>query len=305
MDQKGEWQELTDEVHYAESDIRVFLYFNKLNVIDFSTLKGYVIYAYPQISLFNSSDSIAFMIPKTKGNIINNIKNKLCSIDFQNKKNEDEIARKGYISKFKIILNYDSLTENRIAAKSYTTLNLGSIVNFISLFHIGDWTSRSFTRDTSYNKYKSEIVVDSINSYIDKRKVRWQFALKIFSREYNWRQKIFGGGFNFLNWYGYYFYGDKTRCDYPHNPFLHVLLYSGIIGLLLYIFLMYKVFYYYIKYIKEYYLIFIFFLTTFFFAFFSGGNPFDPPIMGFFVILPFFIHYVHEKDKSFVKEKDP
>ena len=43
---------------------------------------------------------------------------------------------------------------------------------------------------------------------------------------------------------------------------------------------------------------FIFFLITYFFTFFSGGNPFDPPIMGFFMMLPFFIHYIHEKDKT-------
>ncbi len=126
--------------------------------------------------------------------------------------------------------------------------------------------------------------------------MHWQFARQIFTKEYNWNQKIFGGGFDFLNWYGYYFHKDKTRSDWPHNPFLSVLLYSGILGLLVYIVLMYKVFYFYIKYIKEYYILFIFFLITFFFSFFSAGNPFDPPMMGFFVILPFFIHSIHKQD---------
>lgn len=57
-----------------------------------------------------------------------------------------------------------------------------------------------------------------------------------------------------------------------------------------------KVFNYYIKYIREYPLLIIFFLITFVFTFFSGGSPFDPPVMGFFVMLPFFIHSVHKKD---------
>jgi O-antigen ligase len=87
---------------------------------------------------------------------------------------------------------------------------------------------------------------------------------------------------------------NKTLSDYPHNPFLSILLYSGLVGLLLFIFLLYKVFFYYSKYFKEYYLFFIFFLITFFFSFFSGGSPFDPPVMGFFMILPFFINYINE-----------
>jgi hypothetical protein len=66
------------------------------------------------------------------------------------------------------------------------------------------------------------------------------------------------------------------------------------LGLIIYCYFLYKVFFYYIKYISEYPLLFIFFLITFFFSFFSGGSPFDPPIMGFFVILPFFIHSIHK-----------
>jgi len=127
--------------------------------------------------------------------------------------------------------------------------------------------------------------------------MRWQFAWQIFTKEHTLSQKLFGGGFNFLNWYGYYFQRDKTRSDYPHNPFLSILLYSGILGLILYLIFMYKVFYYYIKYFKEYKILSVFFIITFFFSFFSAGSPFDPPIMGFFVMLPFFIHYIHKKNK--------
>jgi hypothetical protein len=48
----------------------------------------------------------------------------------------------------------------------------------------------------------------------------------------------------------------------------------------------------------EYKMLAIFFLITFFFSFFSAGSPFDPPIMGFFVILPFFIHSINKKIKA-------
>jgi len=161
---------------------------------------------------------------------------------------------------------------------------------------IRDWIKRFISEDTTFYPLKSKIVLSPVsNEFIRDRFMRWEFALKIFVQEYNWKQKLFGDGFLFLNWYGYHFYGEKTRSDYPHNPILQILLYSGIIGVLIYLLFLFKVFYYYLKYIKKYPLLFIFFLITFFFTFFSGGSPFDPPIMGFFVILPFFIHYVQQK----------
>jgi O-antigen ligase len=95
---------------------------------------------------------------------------------------------------------------------------------------------------------------------------------------------------------------DKTKSDYPHNPFLYILLYSGLVGLILYLVLLWKVFYYYIKYMNEYYLFFTFFIITYFFTFFSGGNPFDPPIMGLFMILPFLINSIHELDVKAIEE---
>ena len=158
------------------------------------------------------------------------------------------------------------------------------------------WAAKLISEDTTYYGYKKELFVNKTsNKFSGPRIMRWQFALQIFQKEYNWKQKIFGGGFNFLNWYGYYFRKDKTASDYPHNPFLSILLYSGIFGLIIYLFFLYKSIRYYIKYFREYQIISIFFLITFVFSFFSAGCPFDPPVMGFFVILPFFIHYIHKK----------
>jgi len=162
-----------------------------------------------------------------------------------------------------------------------------------------EWVSKFISEDTTYNKYSANLSVDTItSSFLGSRILRWEFALQIFIYEYDWKQKIFGGGFNFLNWYGYYFNNDKTRSDYPHNPFLQILLYSGIFGLFIYLIFLFKAFLYYIKYLKESWIFFVFFLITFFFSFFSGGSPFDPPIMGFFYILPFFIHFIHTKSKQ-------
>ena len=162
---------------------------------------------------------------------------------------------------------------------------------------IRDLISKIISEDTTYFPYTSNLNDEySINRFGEDRLLRWKFAIEIFSKEYNWIQKIFGGGFNFISWFGKVFEKDKT--DHPHSPFLYILLYSGIIGVLLYSLLLYMAFKYYIKYFKYYPLLLIFFLITYYFTFFSGGNPFDPPMMGFFMMLPFLIHSVHKNDEK-------
>ena len=126
---------------------------------------------------------------------------------------------------------------------------------------------------------------------------RWSFAYEIWKSKYKWHQKLLGHGFDYLEWYGEKFY-DANRYDWPHNQFITVLLYSGILGLIFYLWFLYRVIKLYVIYRKKFGLIFIGFLITFFFSFFSAGNPFDPPVMGFFVMLPFLIDYVHKKDES-------
>ena len=185
----------------------------------------------------------------------------------------------------------NSDTNNSLLIKSDS---LGILKEKISNLNSAEKELTSF--DKEYYPFISNIVLDSIhNLYLDLRLSRWQLAIKIFQDEYNWKKKLIGGGFDYLNWYGYFFYRDINRKDWPHNPFLSVLLYSGIIGAVIYGILFFKVFVYYIKYYKRYNYLFICFLITFFFSFFSANSPFTPPIMGFFVILPFFINYIEKK----------
>ena len=273
LEKKGTWQKLVFSRTCKEGDISVYLYFCKNGVNDFASLKGYVIFAYPECNISTEKDL--------------NKRGEESNIELVNKSRYESTR---------------GTTKSLMADNS----NLLSLVSPLILFRsslfqeqdpIRKFASRLISEDTTYHGYNANIVIDTVkNSFIALRYVRWQFAWQIFTKEYNWRQKIIGGGFNFLNWYSYFFLKDRTKTDYPHNPFLYILLYSGIVGLLFYLVLVFKVFYYYIKYLKEYYLLFIFFLITFFFVFFSGGNPFDPPIMGFFVILPFFIHSIYKKE---------
>ena len=209
------------------------------------------------------------------------------------KKGQNIKSLKGYV-----IFAYPKVIKIELLVKESNFLNidLTNLNNSITLnTYSSEFVNKQETKLDSSSIYATDFLLNN-HIKIEDRTTRWAYAIECFN-QYNFKQKIFGGGFKFLNWYGYFFLGDKTKTDYPHNPILHILLYSGILGVVLYILLLYKVFYYYIKYIKEYYLFFIFFLITYFFTFFSGGNPFDPPIMGFFMMLPFFIHYIHEKDK--------
>ncbi|MGA2406171.1 MAG: hypothetical protein ABSF81_05410 [Bacteroidales bacterium] len=299
LNTKNTWQTLSFKKECnKKNNIRIIMGFWRYNAPDFSDLKGYVIFANPQYEIIRKKDSLLSCTYINKDTIKKNyFKNKNIVTNKKNLPTIEEIDKKFNNALLNSTDNTRIISSSFISFPSFM-LNISNSI-LIDKDPIRKWISNLISEDTTYYGFKENIIVNAVtNSFIDSRIVRWQFAWQIFIKEYNWKQKLFGGGFKFLNWFGYYFKGDKTISDYPHNPFLYILLYSGIIGLILYILLLYKVFYYYIKYIKEYYLLFIFFLITFFFTFFSGGNPFDPPTMGFFVILPFFIHYVHKEDKT-------
>jgi hypothetical protein len=290
------------------------LFFSKSGTIGFSQLKGHVVFAYPQIKIINTNDSISGINSNIKN--VNTIKKSediegsLDNIAFSDQHSRSVLKFTdfpGSENSNRIKYNSDPSCNSTIKLADIHKYNKADLFDFripASLIYfqnidqdpIRKWASRFISEDTTYYKYSSRLVVkiDS-NNFIGARTMRWQFAWQIYSKEYTWMQKLVGGGFGFLNWFGYYFYNKKYQSDYPHNPFLSVLLYSGIIGLFIYLVFIIKVFYYYYYYIKEYPIIFICFHITFFFSFFSAGSPFDPPIMGFFAILPFFIHYIHQK----------
>lgn len=282
LENKGTWQKLTFSKSCKKGEISVYLFFCKTGVTDFTTMKGYLIFAFPESKIISSKDSSE----TDSGSLL--IVTEKPDGESKIKSDKTLISRKyseaGLYSSLHLVNNYAPGIDQDVIRK---------------------WASKFISEDTTYHRYYANIVVDTIrDSFLDMRYARWQFAWQIFRQEYNMKQKIFGNGFNFLNWYGYYFIKDKTKTDYPHNPFLYILLYSGIAGLIFYILLVYKAFYYYTKYIKQYYMLYIFFLISFFFTLFSGGNPFDPPVMGFFIILPFFIHSVHKKDDNYNKKSE-
>lgn len=309
---KGQWKKLEVEFDCNDGVVPIVLSFTKTGVKDFSQMTGSVIFAYPQCFKVNIDDNRLIPVIKDISESWNNHKTGINGLNIQltlpHKASPDFNGHNFEVSKEADGSQFSSQLSSGYKRIKYSSAGIISMPFPGSIFSaiyqdepdpIRKLASKLISEDTTYYPYKAKIIIKPIsNSFIGDRILRWEFAGLIFNKEYNWKQKLFGGGFNFLNWYGYYFLNDKTKSDWPHNPFLAVLLYSGICGLLIYCVLIFMVFYYYLKYVKQYPILFIFFLIVFFFSFFSGSSPFDPPIMGFFVILPFFIHSIHKKEKK-------
>lgn len=314
MNRKGTWQKISITSDCYDGIAHLYLYFSKYGVTDFSSLEGYVIFAYPQVQRIHNTNNInlSSMISwnnsmvKNEKQFMNVFNSNIIDEDntiISKQQDKNHYSNNTKLFEYKIIEASNKIHSepfNKACLMIYPITMAKIIMNsFVDRDPVRAFVAKIFSEDTTYYGYKTNIVLDTItNKVIGGRIMRWQFAWQIFTKEYNWVKKIFGGGFAHLNWYGYFFYGDKTKSDWPHNPFISVLLYSGIFGLLIYIFFMYKVVYYYIRYFREYQILFIYFLLTAFFTFFSGDSPFDPPMMGFFVMLPFFINYVHKKQES-------
>ena len=276
LNNKGTWQKLSLDLSCREGKTRIYLYFSQYGVIDFSNLKGKVIFSYPQVTVTKTEDR-QHLLSELSG-----------SISLFSPGQISAIHVKQYIS-----------TYMAHAYQPLITLLSGTIQTTADRDPLRSWISRVFSEDTTYYGYHASITVDTLRStFLSERLDRWEFAWQLFIREYNWKKKLIGDGFDHLNWYGYYFYGDKTQSDWPHNPFLSILLYSGIIGLIIYILFIYRVVYYYLLYFKEYGVLFLYFLLTYYFAFFSGETPFDPPILGFLIMIPFFVHHFHRPRNS-------
>lgn len=309
LESKNIWKKLEIDFSCNPGKVPIYINFLKKGVRDFSKLKGYVIFAYPSYQKIESNICV-FKYYDKNNKYLNESKN-IFDLEYflLNRSNSNIIKSNHFFYKVihsnkrrESVLNDFVNVKKNESSFALIPFNIEAFLPKFNQDYIRNLSSSLIKEDTVYLPYNAHIEIDTISNQLsESRIVRWNFAIQIFVKEYNWKQKIVGNGFDFLNWYGNYFLKDKTKCDWPHNPFLSILLYSGIIGLLLYLFLIYKVFYYYIRNVKEYPIPFFLFLISLFFSFFSGGSPFDPPIMGFFMMLPFFIHYVHQKES--IKEK--
>ncbi len=302
--QKDKWQKIDlNGIAFRKNDsIAVYLYHCFKNHTDFSLLKGKIIFSNPNIKISEKSSEDLSL-----------------NFDPYNSKNPSTVCKDAFNlnhTKYQSINTFIiSLLNKFLTRQSDTKSNLifsASMVN-TSIINLPGFPSDSIydkdlfknmvkkiiSEDTVYMSYSSNISEEiTDNVFIASRKDRWNIAKQIYLKEHNIFQKIFGGGFKYLNYYGDIFYNDKNKSDWPHNPFLSILLYSGILGLLFYIFILIKIIIVFVNRISEYYLIFCFFTITFFFSFFSANSPFDPPVSAFFMLLPFLIMKISAGNKN-------
>ena len=177
---------------------------------------------------------------------------------------------------------------------------------YLNKINFGDSLNSKYNVNSFFSFFPSFMMIDTSKSkfirvmqdgFLGERIDRWRYAIYLYQNEFSIVQKMLGDRYLHTKKFSLQF-NDNDGYEYPHNPFLSVLLYSGFFGLLSYLWFLYYVFYYYWKYRKEYWVFGLSFLASFFFAFFSANSPFDPAIVGVFSILPYFIHYYHVKDKA-------
>lgn len=150
--------------------------------------------------------------------------------------------------------------------------------------------------DSLYVLPDNQSGISTASKHAISRLERWIYAFEIFNN-YDMLNKLFGHGFDYLQWYGKKFLNNSKRYDYPHNPIISTFLYSGIIGGLFYIYFLIMVFWYYWKYRKHHMIFFLMYLVTFFFMMFSGNSHFSVPIFTFLSLIPFLTKYYIESGK--------
>jgi lipopolysaccharide/colanic/teichoic acid biosynthesis glycosyltransferase len=116
---------------------------------------------------------------------------------------------------------------------------------------------------------------------------KWDFALQLFE-DYSITEKIFGNGFGYLTDFGEKY---RTGIDYPHNPVLSALLYSGILGAIFVLFFLFVSFYYSVLYFNKHPLFAMMLFVCTLFIFFSGNSIFSVPIFLFLFSLSFLVRH--------------
>ncbi len=261
LSKKGEWQKLELQNYCTNGFIEPVLYFEIPNKNKIDLLDGYVIFAHP--CMISISTTIKDSITKSKVSKIYDT--------FINKESADSESHM-----IPLKLNKERMISSILS------------IDMHSLYGSTDIDTLAFD-DLFVKKMEND---DFSGPRID----RWRYTFFLYKNDYNLYQKFLGGGFGYTRKFAKTF-NDFDEFEYPHNPFLSVLLYSGMIGLLLYIWALFKVLKLYWIYRKKYCTLFLSFIAIFFYSFFSSNTPFSPAVMSLFMIIPYFIHFVHKREK--------
>ena len=119
---------------------------------------------------------------------------------------------------------------------------------------------------------------------------RLDYALRIYDK-YSFTEKIFGGGFSYLEAFGEKYTGDINQLAYPNNPIVTALLYSGVLGALFTLLFFIISIYYAVAYLKTYPSFSLMLFTILIFTFFSVSTIFNGPVFLFIFSLSFLVRY--------------
>ncbi len=272
---KGTWQKLEIKPKSRHGRVPVYLYFAKYGSVNFNSLEGYVIFTYPEYKKvkISSQDSTKFVEAESyeqKQKFIDTLSNKILAKVTKTPPAANQIGEH-----FQMISNQN--------------LQLNILSKFLSL---------SYSQKEQNNLNDTLEIVRSSDQLVAGRVDRWRFAFEYFNKKYDGFEKIFGGGFDYLQAYGLTFFNDPDHMDYPHNTLISSVLYSGILGGIIYLAFLFQSFYYYFKYRKYHFIFLVFYLLTFFYVFFSSNSHFELPLFTFLSIIPFYTHYIALKEKK-------
>ena len=183
--------------------------------------------------------------------------------------------------------------EDRLNPRSFlNSLKAGSSIEVMDICLFCDDTTglpmyADQLPDSVIHSFFVDVEGDTINYLTASRTDRWRYALELWRTKYDTRQKLFGQGFKYLEWYGEKFWNNSQRYDFPHNPIISSFLYSGIIGGVVYIIFLIMSLWLYWKKRQQLGIFFVMYLCCMFFCMFSGSSHFSFPLFAFLSFLPF------------------
>jgi len=149
------------------------------------------------------------------------------------------------------------------------------------------------TETVSAKTVSAEVdIAEEIIPLTSSRQKLWSLGKEIY-QEYSIPQKIFGFGFTFMD----IFQKETEKYFYPHYLFLSVLLFSGIIGLIIYIAILLWSSIIYLFHLKKLAVLFFLFVINFIFIFFSFTDFFGASFYAFLFIIPLLYGYLHKYKK--------
>lgn len=138
-------------------------------------------------------------------------------------------------------------------------------------------------------------VEEGSNKLVESRKDCWERSKETYSN-YSITQKIIGSGFKYLQYF--YYPDDLLSTSHPHFQPYAILLMSGIVGLLLWLFLIAYISYIYLKRIKAFWMLALLFSINFIFGIFSNSNFLGMSMLLFLIIIPFIYNHIDKEDNK-------